>query len=79
LWEDKSSDRKIAILQIRAPVQKRLNSGFTDALFLWIQQQAFKFVIYLVSTDSALRTDQQIGGWLPSRIVLIRLALNYDF
>ena len=61
-----SQDRKLTILQQRAPVAKGFHAEFTCDLVQWIDTCAFQRVLVMASADASYRVDSQIEGYNSS-------------
>ncbi|CAJ0922241.1 unnamed protein product [Ranitomeya imitator] len=57
-----SSDKKLAVLQIRSPLIKNKSRAFCQALTCWIKQCAFSRVVLLSSSHAYQRDDSQLLG-----------------
>lgn len=57
-----SSDKKLAVLQIRSPLIKKKSRAFCQALTCWIKKSAFTRVVLLSSSHAYQRDDSQLFG-----------------
>ncbi|XP_066435618.1 proteasome assembly chaperone 2 [Eleutherodactylus coqui] len=57
-----SSDKKLAVLQIRSPLIKNKSRAFCQALTCWIKKCAFTRVVLLSSSHAYQRDDSQLFG-----------------
>ncbi|XP_056377500.1 proteasome assembly chaperone 2 [Hyla sarda] len=57
-----SSDKKLAVLQIRSPLIKKKSRAFCQALTSWMKTCAFSRVVLLSSSHAYQRDDRQLSG-----------------
>ncbi|KAI9314927.1 PAC2 family-domain-containing protein [Dichotomocladium elegans] len=64
-----TSDHKWTVIQQRAPTFKGKRGAYVKDLVAFIQKYKFQSVILLTSADAGLRTDAQITGSIPLRVI----------
>jgi proteasome assembly chaperone 2 len=57
-----SSEKKVTILQQRAPVVRAYNAQYAASIIQWAKSAHFKEIIILMSADATRRNDEQLVG-----------------
>ncbi|KAL7752872.1 hypothetical protein RI367_001875 [Sorochytrium milnesiophthora] len=73
-----SHDRRLAVLQQRAPISRGLMADFTRDLVAWIGAMEFAGVLVVASADASYRVDSQIEGTPSFRFLSVIPASTTD-